>query len=176
MSSIVQSAHSTQAELTSPPNSLLDTAQGLISRLSSDRLERILNENEPPVPSPGPDLAFVFPLAKIRHKEFFREKKDHVTDEVRADLERWVIGRDETPAEWINRNRPLGVPEISGDPYWSDEDGAWCWEAKNWSIFMTRHPEGALSVTWAELGACFWYVLSNWGDRKIEGGEWDTAI
>ena len=145
MSIIVQSAHSSQAELTSPPISPLDTAKECISRLSPDRLQTILDDHEPPVPLAGPDLRYVFPMAKVYHRDFFRDRKDEVDPDVIPDLQRYVIRKGETLAEWVNRNRPLGTPTVEGEPYWGDDDGAFCWDVNNWSVFVRIHESGRLS-------------------------------
>lgn len=181
MSIIEQSARlpqgpsATLEENLQPPTSPLDTAQECISRLSPDRLGRILDDHEPPVPLAGPNLRFVFPLAKVRHREYFRDRKNEVEPEVLADLKRYMIRREESLAEWVNRNRPFGTPTVAGEPYWGADDEAFCWDVGNWSIFVYRHESGRLSITWAEVGADFWYVLSPLGDKEIEGNDWETA-
>jgi hypothetical protein len=116
-------------------------------------------------------LQYFTNLARIRQAEYLRERRPRVDLGHLEELRQWRILGDESLADWVNRQRPAAAPEVTGEPEWNDTDDCWTWSVGEgfWTVFVFPNEKMGLSITWAKCGSGFWYSLSPWGEREIEG-------
>lgn len=118
-------------------------------------------------------LSEVLRKAREQHRTFLRNLRPEVSESTQLDILQALIRQDETMADWVNRNRPAVAPAVFGEPQESPDDQSWFWEVGGWSIHVHVDQKGQLSPCWAKIGGEYWYYMEPWGERRIEGGDWE---